>query len=86
MENNNQGQNYNQNTNTISDTNQKQNRFKSKAAWVAVASLLLFILKTYGLLAPIGLTEDSFKELTALIFTVLSAFAFFNDPTSKDGF
>ena len=65
---------------------EKQNRFKSKTAWVAVAALVLFILKNYGLLVPIGLTEDSFKELTTLIFTVLSAFAFFNDPTSKDGY
>lgn len=65
---------------------EKQNRFKSKAAWVAVAALLLFILKNYGLLAPIGLTEDSFKELTTLIFGALSAFGIFNDPTNKEGF
>ena len=64
----------------------KQSRWKSKAAWTAVAALILFILKTYGLLAPIGLTEDSYKELTTLIFAVLSGFAFFNDPTNRDGF
>lgn len=64
----------------------KQNRFKSKTAWVAVAALLLFILKTYGLLAPIGLTENSFKELTDLILVVLTAFGIFNDPTNKEGF
>jgi uncharacterized membrane protein len=51
-----------------------------------MAALILFILKNYGLLVPIGLTEDSFKELTTLIFALLSAFAFFNDPTSKDSF
>jgi uncharacterized membrane protein len=63
-----------------------QNRFKSKAAWVAVATLILFVLKTYGILAPIGLTETSFRELTTLIFGVVTAFGVFNDPTNKDGF
>jgi phi LC3 family holin len=65
---------------------EKQNRFKSKAAWVAVAALILFILKNYGLLASVGLTENSFKELTNLIFAVISAFGIFNDPTTKDSF
>lgn len=81
MENNNQTQNDNK---TVNDSSQKQNRFKSKAAWVTVAALLLFILKTYGLLAPIGLTEESYKELTTLIFAVFTAFGIFNDPTNKE--
>lgn len=63
-----------------------QNRLKSKAAWVAVGALVLFILKNYGLLAPIGLTEESFKELTTLIFSVLTAFGIFNNPTNKEEF
>lgn len=63
-----------------------QNRFKSKAAWAAVAALILFIMKNYGLLAPLGLTENSFKELTTLIFGAVAAFGFFNDPTNKEGF
>ena len=65
---------------------EKQNRFKSKAAWVAVAALMLFILKNYGLLASVGLTENSFKELTNLMLAVISAFGIFNDPTTKDSF
>ena len=63
-----------------------QSRWRSKAAWASVAALVLFILKTYGLFAPIGLTEDSFKELTTLIFTVTFAFGVFNNPNNKDGF
>lgn len=63
-----------------------QSRWRSPVAWSAVAALILFLLKNYGLLTPIGLTEDSFKEFTALIFAVLSAFAFFNNPISKDSF
>jgi uncharacterized membrane protein len=64
----------------------KQSRWRSKVAWSAVVALVLFILKTYGLLAPVWLTEESFNELTALVFAVLSAFAFFNNPTQKDGY
>lgn len=36
---------------------EKQNRFKSKAAWAAVAELMLFVLKNYGLLAPLVLQK-----------------------------
>ena len=63
-----------------------QSRWRSKGAWVSVAALVLFILKTYGLLAPIGLTEDSFQELTTLIFAVAVAFGVFNNPTNSEGF
>ncbi|MFW9968607.1 MAG: holin [Candidatus Odinarchaeota archaeon] len=64
----------------------KQNRFRSKAAWVAIFALILFILKNYGLLESIGLTADSYNELTTLIFAILSAFAFFNNPENKDSY
>ncbi|RCX14389.1 hypothetical protein DFR58_115113 [Anaerobacterium chartisolvens] len=63
-----------------------QSRWRSPVAWTAIAALLLFIMKNYGLLDHVGLTEDSVKELTTLIFAVLSAFAIFNNPTSKDSF
>jgi uncharacterized membrane protein len=63
-----------------------QSRFKSKVTWVAIAALLLFILKNYGLLTPIGLTPDSYNELVTLIFTVLTAFGIFNNPTNKEEF
>ena len=62
----------------------KQSRWRSKVAWGAVAALLLFMLKNYGLLAPIGLTEESFNELTMLIFAVVTAFGLFNNPTDKE--
>jgi hypothetical protein len=64
----------------------EQSRWRSPVAWSAAAALILFILKNYGLLAFLGLTEDSFNELTTLIFAVLSAFAFFNNPLTKDKF
>jgi uncharacterized membrane protein len=64
----------------------KQSRWKSIAAWTSLAALVLFILKTYGLLSPIGLTEQSYQDLTTLLFAVLTAFGIFNNPTDKDGF
>ncbi|GAB6157844.1 hypothetical protein JCM39194_10440 [Desulfotomaculum varum] len=64
----------------------QQSRWRSPVAWSALAALVLFILKTYGLLAPIGLTEDSFKELTTLLFAALTSFGIFNNPTSRDSF
>ena len=63
-----------------------QSRWRSPIAWSAVAALILFIMKNYNLLAFAGLTEESFKELTTLLFAVLSAFAFFNNPMNKDGY
>lgn len=63
-----------------------QNRFKSKAAWVAVSALILLVLKTYGLLEPLGLSEDGYNELTTLLFAVLTAFGIFNNPTDSEKF
>lgn len=63
-----------------------QSRLRSKVAWASVATLVLFVLKTYGLLEGIGLSEDSYKELTTLVFGVALAFGVFNNPTSKDSF
>jgi len=63
-----------------------QNRFMSKAAWVAVAALIGFILGNYGLYDAIGLTNDTYQTLVDLILAVLSAFGIFNNPTSKNTF
>jgi uncharacterized membrane protein len=63
-----------------------QSRWKSKAAWVAVFALLGFFLGNYGLYDAIGLTNESYQMLVNLIFAVISAFGFFNDPTNKTGF
>ncbi|HWQ89986.1 MAG TPA: holin [Desulfitobacteriaceae bacterium] len=63
-----------------------QNRLKSPVAWGAIVALVLFILKTYGLLGPLGLTEYSFKQLTTLIFATATAFGILNNPTDKENF
>ena len=64
----------------------KQSRWRSKAAWISATVLLLFALKTFGYLDVIGLTEESYKELTTLVFSVLTAFGIFNNPTNPEGF
>lgn len=63
-----------------------QSRLKSKAAWLAVASLLGFILGNYGLYDKIGLTNETYQTLVNLIFTVLAAFGIFNNPTDSEKF
>jgi uncharacterized membrane protein len=63
-----------------------QNRFKSPVVWTSLFALILFILKNYGLLAPLGLTENSFNELTNLIILVLVGFGILNNPTNGGEF
>lgn len=63
-----------------------QSRWKSKMAWVSVSALIFFIFKTYGILEVIGLTQESYKELTTLIFSVLMAFGVFHNPTNTGKF
>jgi len=63
-----------------------QNRYRSPVAWGTVVAILLFIGKNYGLFGFVGLTADSFKELTDLIFVALLAFGVFNNPEAKTRF
>jgi uncharacterized membrane protein len=58
-----------------------QKRYFSKVAWVAIATLVLFVLKNWGLLTPLGLTETSYNELVDAILAILIAFGVFNNPT-----
>ena len=62
------------------------NRLKSPVVLSSLAALILFLLKNYGLLSFVGLSEDSYKELTTLIFAVLTSIGFLNNPTNKEGF
>lgn len=59
-----------------------QNRWKSKAMWVALAAQLLSLLVVLGVID----TGES-EVLTGVIVAVceaLSAFGILNNPTSKD--
>ena len=63
-----------------------QNRFKSKVVWMATFSFILLILKNYGLLEPLGLTVESYNEITTAITGVLVLMGILNDPTRKGEF
>ena len=63
-----------------------QPRWKSKASWASMFALIFFILKTYGLLEFIGLTADSYQELTLLIFAVVETLGIFNNPEKNNRF
>ena len=58
-----------------------QSRFRSKAAWVAVISLVLFILKTYY---KFELPEAD--TLIDLILITASTLGIFNNPTDKENY
>lgn len=63
-----------------------QSRWKSPVLWAALAALLFFILKTWGLLEWAGLTKDSYDQLISLIIAALTAFGVINNPTDKESF
>lgn len=58
-----------------------QNRFKSKVVWLAVLSLIYFVVKNWmGFEIP---QWDSFVEL---LLTVLVGFGILNNPTDGENF
>lgn len=71
---------------TVTETKTTQSRWRSKAAWVAVAAIIGFVLGNWGLFDKIGLTNESWQQLVELVLAGLAAFGAFNDPTSKTTF
>lgn len=63
-----------------------QNRFKSKAAWMAMFALLGFVLGNWGLFDVIGLTNETWETLVELLLAALAAFGVFNNPTDGENF
>jgi uncharacterized membrane protein len=64
----------------------KQDRFKSKAAWLSVFSIIAFLLGNYGLYDAIGMTSETFQRFADLLFVALTAFGVFNNPTDADNY
>ena len=64
----------------------KQNRFRSKVAWVSVAAVIGFLLGNYGLYDAIGLTNESYQLLVDLVLAALGAFGVWNNPTNQSDF
>ena len=63
-----------------------QNRFKSKAAWMAMFALLGFVLGNWGLFDVSGLTNETWETLVELLLAALAAFGVFNNPTDGENF
>lgn len=57
-----------------------QSRWRSKTAWIATLSLLLFVLKTYF---KIDLQEAD--KLIELMLLCASAWGIFTNPTNREG-
>lgn len=60
---------------------QNQNRFRSWATWLSVASLITFVSKTY-----FGQEIPESDQLINLILVVLTGFGILNNPTDKENF
>lgn len=71
---------------SVTEQKGMQSRWRSKAAWVAVAAIIGFVLGNWGLFDKIGLTEESWQQLVELVLAGLAAFGVFNNPTSKTTF
>lgn len=63
-----------------------QNRLASKAAWIAVVSLIMLMGNTFHIWDMIGITGDAAQAILNGVLTVIAAFGIFNDPTNKTGF
>lgn len=58
-----------------------QNRFRSKAAWIAVISLVVFVLKTYY---KVEIPEVD--TLVDLVLIAASTLGIFNNPKDKENY
>jgi hypothetical protein len=61
-------------------------RSKSPVVQTAMVSLLFLILKNFGVLGRIGLTPESYNEITVAVIGVINAVAAYNNPDSKKEF
>jgi uncharacterized membrane protein len=61
-------------------------KLKSPVSIATLAALILFVLKNYGLLNFIGLTEESYNQLVTLIVSCLAAFGILNNPDDRSQF
>ena len=58
-----------------------QNRLRSRALWIAVASLIAFVTKTY-----FKYEIEGFDKLVDTILLILTLAGVFNNPTDKEKF
>ena len=61
-------------------------RLKSPVFQVAILTNLLFIFKTFGLFANIGIDEIEYQELVTAITVIVNLIAGANNPLDKEKF
>ncbi len=61
----------------------KQNRWKSKVLWAAIAAQVVAILAFTGALQAIGVTEDWVNTLVGSVLQLLVLFGVINNPTDS---
>ncbi|RPI00336.1 MAG: holin [Ignavibacteriae bacterium] len=64
----------------------RQNRFKSKVAWMAIGSLILLVCNTFGLFDKMGITSTSGQLIIDSILSILVLFGVLNSPTDANNF
>ena len=61
-----------------------QNRLKSRVLWMAVAALVMLLMRNYGLYQYIGMTEEVFKTVIDMVLGILVLLGIINNPTNSD--
>ena len=61
----------------------KQNRWKSKVLWAAIAAQVVAILAFTGVLKAIGITEDWLNTVIGGVLQLLVLFGVINNPTAS---
>ncbi|MCX7772784.1 MAG: holin [Clostridia bacterium] len=58
----------------------KQSGLRNPMAWTSVLAMIIYSMKTLGLLEPFGITEECLKEASLLLVGALTAIGVFYVP------
>ena len=64
----------------------KQERWKSKAAWTSLLTLIGLCLANFGGYEALGITSETWQTLTTAFLAALTAFGILNNPTDGENF
>ena len=64
----------------------QQSRFRSKAAWASLLSLVGLCLANFGSYERLGITSEVWQTLTTALLATLTAFGVLNNPTDGENF
>jgi uncharacterized membrane protein len=64
----------------------KQNRWKSKVLWAAIAAQVIALLQLTGALEAIGIDAGLIGDVVAGVLQLLVILGILNNPTDKDNY